>query len=49
MSIIYVSDPETKLGAEGNRLVAVYGDGTKHTILHINLREETETDFCKAL
>ncbi|MBR2216152.1 MAG: CRISPR-associated endonuclease Cas1 [Selenomonadaceae bacterium] len=32
MSILYISDPDTRLGFEANRVVATYADGTRHTL-----------------
>ena len=32
MSILYISDPGTKLGVSDNRMVAVYEDGVKHSL-----------------
>ena len=32
MSILYVTDSDTKISAEDNRLIATYSDGTKHSL-----------------
>ena len=32
MSMLYVSDPDTKIGIEENRIIAEYKDGTRHSL-----------------